>query len=239
MTGYQEVVTDPSFAEQIVRLTAPMVGTTASMLPGRSRAAARAGGAHARGRGPAGRTGSASTASWRFSRILTRRSSSWRSATPGRRPRWRSAGESSVDESVAAVREQPRMAGRALAARACHRVSRTVHARRRRRRGRRLCGVLHPAAPRCGGRRVTVYLHDADAGTLAAHVRRCPPNGSWPPEPRYEQLQFATCSGRCRARHLPRSPAAPRRSRPPHLQAALRPPRREPSGADRAAGRAP
>ena len=26
MTGYQEVVTDPSFAEQIVCFTAPMVG---------------------------------------------------------------------------------------------------------------------------------------------------------------------------------------------------------------------
>ena len=36
MTGYQEVVTDPSFAEQIVCFTAPMVGNY-GVAPGRSR----------------------------------------------------------------------------------------------------------------------------------------------------------------------------------------------------------
>ena len=46
MTGYQEVATDPSFAEQIVCFTAPMVGNY-GVAAGAIRvgAAARAGGA--------------------------------------------------------------------------------------------------------------------------------------------------------------------------------------------------
>ena len=37
MTGYQEVVTDPSYAEQIVCFTAPMVGNYGVAESGRSR----------------------------------------------------------------------------------------------------------------------------------------------------------------------------------------------------------
>ena len=43
MTGYQEIVTDPSYAEQIVRFTAPMVGNYGvEPRPLRVAAAARA-----------------------------------------------------------------------------------------------------------------------------------------------------------------------------------------------------
>jgi carbamoyl-phosphate synthase small subunit len=38
MTGYQEVVTDPSFAEQLVCFTAPMVGNYGVARSARSRA---------------------------------------------------------------------------------------------------------------------------------------------------------------------------------------------------------
>ncbi len=53
MTGYQEIVTDPSYAEQIVCFTAPMVGNY-GVAPERdeSRARARAGRRHARGARP-------------------------------------------------------------------------------------------------------------------------------------------------------------------------------------------
>ena len=39
MTGYQEVVTDPSFAEQLVCFTAPMIGNYGVDLHARSRRA--------------------------------------------------------------------------------------------------------------------------------------------------------------------------------------------------------
>jgi carbamoyl-phosphate synthase small subunit len=44
MTGYQEVVTDPSYAEQVIAFTAPMIGNY-GVSPARSESAR----AHARG----------------------------------------------------------------------------------------------------------------------------------------------------------------------------------------------
>ena len=67
MTGYQEVVTDPSYADQIVCFTAAMVGNY-GVAPVRSESAARPRprGRHARGaRAGAGRTGSTTAASSR------------------------------------------------------------------------------------------------------------------------------------------------------------------------------
>ena len=67
MTGYQEVVTDPSYADQIVCFTAAMVGNY-GVAPTRSESRARpcAGGAHARGTRPgSGPTGSTTRASSR------------------------------------------------------------------------------------------------------------------------------------------------------------------------------
>jgi carbamoyl-phosphate synthase small subunit len=116
MTGYQEVVTDPSFAEQIVCFTAPMVGNY-GVDPERS----ESGKAHARGvlmreaRGPA-------WTDWLHERgipalsgidtralvLRLREAGAMRSAIV--------AGDASLDEVWRAVREQAPMAGRALAA---------------------------------------------------------------------------------------------------------------------------
>jgi carbamoyl-phosphate synthase small subunit len=116
MTGYQEVVTDPSFAEQIVCFTAPMVGNY-GVDPTRS----ESGRVHARGvvmreaRGPA-------WTDWLHERgvpalsgidtrslvLRLRQAGAMRAAVV--------AGEASVDETLRAVREQPPMTGRPLAA---------------------------------------------------------------------------------------------------------------------------
>jgi carbamoyl-phosphate synthase small subunit len=115
MTGYQEVVTDPSFAEQIVCFTAPMVGNY-GVDPERS----ESGRAHARAvlmreaRGPA-------WTDWLHERgipalsgvdtrslvLRLRQAGAMRAAVV--------AGEASVGETVRAVRDQPAMAGRPLA----------------------------------------------------------------------------------------------------------------------------
>ncbi|HEX2293275.1 MAG TPA: glutamine-hydrolyzing carbamoyl-phosphate synthase small subunit [Gaiellaceae bacterium] len=115
MTGYQEVVTDPSFAEQLVCFTAPMVGNY-----GVAAERCESGRVHARGvlmreaRGPAwtdwlhDRGIPALTGIDTRSLVLRlRREGSMRAAIV--------AGEASVDETLKAVRERPAMAGRALA----------------------------------------------------------------------------------------------------------------------------
>src|ERR671910_576739 len=116
MTGYQEVVTDPSYAEQLVAFTAPMVGNY-GVVRQRSESARP----HARGvlireaRGPA-------WTDWLTERGLTalsgidtrtlvvtlREAGAMRAAVV--------AGDASVEETLRAVREQPQMHGRALAA---------------------------------------------------------------------------------------------------------------------------
>ena len=115
MTGYQEVVTDPSYAEQLVAFTAPMVGNY-----GVARERAESARPHARGvvmreaRGPA-------WTDWLLERglpalsgidtrtlvVKLRNAGALRAAIV--------AGDASVDETLRAVREQPPMAGRALA----------------------------------------------------------------------------------------------------------------------------
>src|SRR5215207_8672166 len=112
MTGYQEVVTDPSYAEQLVAFTAPMVGNY-----GVARQRAESARPHARGvlmreaRGPA-------WTDWLLERgvpavsgidtrtlVLTlREAGAMRAAVV--------AGDVSVDETLRAVREEPPMAGR-------------------------------------------------------------------------------------------------------------------------------
>ncbi len=116
MTGYQEIVTDPSFAEQIVAFTAPMVGNY-GVESRRSESRAP----HARAvvmreaRGPA-------WTDWLVERDLVALSGiDTRTLTLHLRSRGAMravavAGEASVDEAVRAVSEQPPMAGRPLAA---------------------------------------------------------------------------------------------------------------------------
>jgi len=116
MTGYQEVVTDPSYAEQLVTFTAPMVGNY-GVAEGRSESRRP----HAKGvlmreaRGPA-------WTDWLHERgIVALSGIDTRTLVLTLRDRGAMraaivAGDASLDEVLTAVREQPVMAGRSLAA---------------------------------------------------------------------------------------------------------------------------
>jgi carbamoyl-phosphate synthase small subunit len=116
MTGYQEVVTDPSYAEQLVCFTAPMVGNY-GVASGRSESRRP----HARAvlmreaRGPA-------WTDWLHERgIVALSGLDTRSLVLHLRDRGAmravaAAGDASVEEAVTAVRKQPEMEGRALVA---------------------------------------------------------------------------------------------------------------------------
>jgi carbamoyl-phosphate synthase small subunit len=116
MTGYQEVVTDPSFAEQIVCFTAPMIGNY-GVDPERS----ESGRAHARAvlmreaRGPAWTDWLHERGIPALSGIDTR-SLVLRLREAGAMRAAVVAGDASVAETLRAVRDQPTMAGRRLAA---------------------------------------------------------------------------------------------------------------------------
>jgi carbamoyl-phosphate synthase small subunit len=115
MTGYQEIVTDPSFAEQLVTFTAPMVGNY-----GVERERSESERPHARAvlmreaRGPA-------WTDWLHERgIVAVSGVDTRTLTLHLRSRGAMraiavAGEASPEEAVRAVRAQPPMEGRALA----------------------------------------------------------------------------------------------------------------------------
>ena len=116
MTGYQEVVTDPSYAEQIVCFTAAMVGNYGVEA---DRSESRR--PHARAvvmreaRGPAWTDWLHERGIVALSGIDTR-SLVLHLRESGAMRAIAVAGEASVEESLAAVREQPAMQGRALAA---------------------------------------------------------------------------------------------------------------------------
>jgi carbamoyl-phosphate synthase small subunit len=171
MTGYQEVVTDPSYSEQLVCFTAPMVGNY-GVADGRSESKRP----HARGvvmreaRGPAWTDWLHERGIVALSGIDTRTlvlrlrdTGSMRAAIV--------SGDGSVDEVVRAVNEQPEMSGRALV----HDVStpeRYVYAQH----GRVHVAVVDYGCKRSilrrlagAGAAVTVFPHDVDADTLAGH----------------------------------------------------------------------
>src|SRR5207302_923066 len=117
MTGYQEVVTDPSYAEQVVVFSAPMVGNY-GVASGRCESARP----HARAvvmreaRGPAWTDWLHEHGLVALSGIDTR-SLVVHLRQAGAMRAIAVSGEASVDEALAAVREQPAMAGRARAPR--------------------------------------------------------------------------------------------------------------------------
>src|SRR5262245_5792740 len=190
MTGYQEVVTDPSYCGQIVCFTAPMVGNygvaehrSESLRP------------HARAvvmreaRGPewtdwlGDRCIPALTGIDTRALVLHLRD---RGAMRGAVVTWpQDVGPHDVDEALAAVRSQPSMSGAALAERVST-SARYVHNED---------GLVRVAVVDYGVKRsilrrlavagaaVTVFPHDVDADTLAGYDGVLLSNGPGDPEP--------------------------------------------------------
>jgi carbamoyl-phosphate synthase small subunit len=185
MTGYQEVVTDPSYAEQLVCFTAPMVGNYGVA---ESRSESRR--PHARAvvmreaRGPA-------WTDWLHERGIVAltgvdtRSLVLRLREAGSLRAAAVAGEADTEPALAAVRAQPPMEGRALVAEVS--TDRPyVHSAS----GRARIAVVDYGCKRSilrrlerAGAAVTVYPHDVDADTLADHDGVVLSNGPGDPEP--------------------------------------------------------
>jgi carbamoyl-phosphate synthase small subunit len=185
MTGYQEIVTDPSFAEQLVCFTAPMVGNY-GVAAGRSESTR----VHARAvlmreaRGPA-------WTDWLHERCvvalsgLDTRSLVLRLRDAGAMRAVCVAGEGSVEQALEAVRAQPPMEGRALAAEVSTSdpyVYSDV--------GRARIAVVDYGCKRSilrrlagAGAAVTVYPHDVEADELAGYDGVVLSNGPGDPAP--------------------------------------------------------
>jgi carbamoyl-phosphate synthase small subunit len=184
MTGYQEVATDPSFAEQIVCFTAPMIGNY-GIDPARSESER----IHAKAvlmreaRGP-------EWPAWlRASGVVALSGVDTRSLVLHLRDRgaMRAAAASRGDpeQVLAQVREQPSMTGRSLVAGVSCRepwvftdegdvgVAVVDYGLKR--------SILRRLAK--AGARVAVYPHDVDADTLARHDGVLLANGPGDPEP--------------------------------------------------------
>ena len=185
MTGYQELVTDPSYAEQILCFTAPMVGNYGVADERLESAAPHVRGAVMReARGP-------DWPAWLAERgVVALSGVDTRSVVLHLRDRGAmraaiAAGDVSVDETVAAVREQPSMTGRALAAQVSTAEPYVFAAG-----GRVRVAVVDYGCKRsilrrlaAAGAAVTVYPHDVDADTLAGHDGVVLSNGPGDPEP--------------------------------------------------------
>jgi carbamoyl-phosphate synthase small subunit len=185
MTGYQELVTDPSYAEQILCFTAPMVGNY-GIAEGRSESKR----AHVRGvimreaRGPAWTDWLAGQGLPALSGVDTRSlvlhlrdCGAMRAAIV--------AGDGDVEETLAAVRAQPPMEGRALVE-AVSAKEPYVYSDL----GRLKVAVVDYGTKRSILRRlagagcaVTVYPHDVDADELARFEGVVLSNGPGDPDP--------------------------------------------------------
>jgi carbamoyl-phosphate synthase small subunit len=190
MTGYQEIVTDPSYAEQLVAFTAPMVGNY-----GVARERSESARPHARGvlmreaRGPAWTDWLTERGLPALSGIDTR-SLVLRLREQGAMRAAVVAGEASVEETLRAVREQPAMAGRALA----EQVS-TPGPYAYSERGRVRVAVVDYGCKRSilrrltvAGAAVTVFPHDADPAELEGFDGVVLSNGPGDPEPLGPQI---------------------------------------------------
>ena len=169
MTGYQEVVTDPSYAEQLVCFTAPMVGNY-GVAPERSESEAvhtravlmrRAGGAEWTGWLAANGVVALEDVDTRTFVVRVRERGSLRAAVV--------AGSASVETVLAHVRAQAGMAGRALVGGVSTRAPYTVC------RGGVPIAVVDYGCKRsivtrlvsCGAE-PTVWPHDVDADSILA-----------------------------------------------------------------------
>ena len=185
MTGYQEVVTDPSFAEQLVCFTAPMVGNY-GVAEGRSESART----HARAvlmreaRGPAWTDWLHDRGTVALSGIDTR-SLVLKLRDAGAMRAVVAAGDGSIEQAVAVARSQPPMSGRALAAE----VS-TARPYVYSDAGRARIAVVDYGCKRSilrrlagAGAAVTVFPHDATADELLRFEGVLLSNGPGDPEP--------------------------------------------------------
>jgi carbamoyl-phosphate synthase small subunit len=199
MTGYQEVVTDPSYAEQLVCFTAPMVGNY-GVAAGRGESKRP----HAKAVVMREARGPAWTDWLHRQNVVALSGIDTRSLVLSLRERGAMravavAGEASVDEALDAVRAQPEMTGRALV----HDVSTRepyVYADV----GRARVAVVDYGCKRSilrrlagAGAAVTVFPHDADADELAEFDGVVLSNGPGDPEPlRDEVAQLERLLGR-------------------------------------------
>ena len=191
MTGYQETVTDPSFAEQLVCFTAPMIGNY-----GVAAHRAESTGAHAiavlmrEARGP-------EWTNWlREHGIVALTGIDTRSLVLRLRERGAMravavATAMSEDDAVAALRTQPGMEGRSLVSRVSTPRS-YVHCD---------AGLLRVAVVDYGckrsilrrlagaGAHVTVFPHGVDAGELLTYDAVLLSNGPGDPEPLTDEVQ--------------------------------------------------
>jgi carbamoyl-phosphate synthase small subunit len=190
MTGYQEVVTDPSYAEQLVCFTAPMIGNY-GVAEGRSESKRP----HARAvlmreaRGPA-------WTDWLHERGivalsgLDTRSLVLKLREGGAMRAAVISGDASLDEVQRAIDEQPSMAGRALV----HDVS-THEPYVYSEHGRARVAVVDYGCKRSilrrlagDGAAVTVFPHDVSADELATFDGVMLTNGPGDPEPLVDEV---------------------------------------------------
>ncbi len=192
MTGYQEVVTDPSYAEQLVCFTAPMVGNY-GVAAGRSESKRP----HARAvlmreaRGPAWTDWLHEHGIVALTGIDTR-SLVLRLREGGAMRAVAVAGDASVEEALGAARAQPQMTGRALVSE----VS-TPHPYSYSDVGRAEIAVVDYGCKRSllrrlagAGAAVTVYPHDTPADELADHDGVVLSNGPGDPEPLEDEVEI-------------------------------------------------
>jgi carbamoyl-phosphate synthase small subunit len=186
MSGYQEVVTDPSFAEQLVCFTAPMVGNygvadkrSESRRPYAKAVLMR------EARGPA-------WTDWLHERgVIALTGIDTRSLVLRLRDRGAMRAivvvgeDASEDEALQTVRSQPPMSGRALVARVST-PKPYVHSDA----GKARIAVVDYGCKRSildrlarAGAAVTVYPHDVDADELAGHDGVVLSNGPGDPAP--------------------------------------------------------
>jgi carbamoyl-phosphate synthase small subunit len=190
MTGYQEIVTDPSFAEQLVCFTAPMVGNY-GVAEGRSESARP----HARAvlmreaRGPAWTDWLHERGVVALSGIDTR-SLVLRLRDAGALRGIVVAGQGSVEQAVAVARSQPPMAGRALAAEVSTERPYVYSDA-----GRARIAVVDYGCKRsilrrlaAAGAAVTVFPHDATAEELLRFDGVLLSNGPGDPEPLVDEI---------------------------------------------------
>jgi carbamoyl-phosphate synthase small subunit len=191
MTGYQEIVTDPSYAEQLVAFTAPMVGNYGVARERSESARPQARGVLMReARGPAWTDWLAERGLPALSGIDTRslvltlrEGGAMRAALV--------VGEASVEETHRAVLEQPTMGGRALAAQ----VS-TPGPYAYSERGRTRVAVVDYGCKRSifrrlatAGAAVTVFPHDADPTELERFDGIVLSNGPGDPGPLVDEIE--------------------------------------------------